>query len=112
MYFKNKFNPEFLTLSNMQTPRGGHEKIGDHSSIFFHIEKNKDDPTVKVIPLLLFNRLNSSNSSDRNIEDYMMLCDDNADTEVTAIYDERYTRKSDKFMCNLNVNDTGDFKED
>lgn len=116
MYFRNKFNEEFLFLCEEQTPKGGSIRLDDKNASFFQIIKNKGNPSqpdnVRVIPLLLFNKLRTNNSNDKIVEDYMALCEDNNDTIVTCSYDPNYNglNKSD-YICNLGITTiTGDLE--
>lgn len=110
MYFRNKFHEEFLYLCNNIYPKGATTRIGTCSSLFFEFRQNPHTKTVKVIPLILYNKLKSTNPNDKNIEDYIMLSENKADTIIRAIYDERYTRPSEEYLCNL-AKISGDFEE-
>lgn len=116
VYFRNKFNEEFLFLCNEQTPKGGSVRLDSDHPSFFKIVKNKGNPNqpdnVRVIPLLLFNKIRTNNAEDKIVEDYMALCEDKNDTVVTCSYDKNYTRldKSD-YICNLGITTiTGDLE--
>ena len=96
MYYRNKFDEEFLFLANEQ-PKGASIRL-DQSSEFFQIIKqnnntNKTTPnSILVIPLILYNKIHSSNPNDKIIDDYLAICRPLADTQVTALYDEEYNR--------------------
>lgn len=112
VYFRNKFNEEFLFLCNEQTPKGGTMRL-DQNSLFFYTEYNKSNSNqpsfTKVIPLLLFNKIMTSNSNDHVIEDLMVLCENKNDTTVTCLYDENYVKETDDYLCNFGITTaTGD----
>lgn len=116
VYFRNKFDEEFLFLCNEQTPKGGSVRLDSDHPSFFNIVKNKGNPNqpdnVRVIPLLLFNKIRTNNAEDKIVEDYIALCEDKNDTVVTCSYDKNYTRldKSD-YICNLGITTiTGDLE--
>ena len=96
MYYRNKFDEEFLFLANEQ-PKGASIRL-DQSSDFFQIIKqnnntNKNTPnTILVIPLILYNKIQSSNPEDKIIDDYIAICKPLSDTKITATYDEEYNR--------------------
>lgn len=110
MYFRNKFNEEFLYLCNNIHPKGATTRIGTCSNLFFEFRQNPHTKTVKIIPLILYNKLKSSNPHDKNIEDYILLCENKSDTKISALYDEKYTRPSEEYVCNV-AQPSGDFEE-
>ena len=119
MYFRNKFNEEFLYLADNISPKGGSIKLGSDEPLFFEVKYPAFDEAgryITVIPLLLFNRIKSSTgvktSNDKNIEDWMMLCKNNKDTVVTCWYDEKYISPHDvDYICDLNIPEiTGDLE--
>ena len=73
-------------------------------------EKERQPKTIQVIPLLLYNHIRSSNSRDRNVEDYMMVCIDKGDTEIRCYYDKKeQSEQSEDFICDMGItNLTGD----
>ncbi len=120
VYFRNKFNKEFLYLCNEQ-PKGGSVRLDDKDHVFWVFRRRnliglpsgKSDycpKTVQVIPLLLFNKIRSSSNEDLNVEDYMMICDDKSDTTITCWYDPNYvSAQSEDKICDFGVkNITGD----
>ncbi|WP_455644813.1 hypothetical protein [Methanosphaera sp.] len=111
MYFRNKFNEEFLELCNLIEPKGISRKISTHSSPFFEYKINPQTGRVMCIPLVLYNKLISSNINDTNLEDFVMLCEDTPDTIITAVYDEDYVRESEQFVCSI-APSHGDFVEE
>ena len=112
MYFRNKFNKEFLYLCNNQEPKGGTVTLDDKDHIFWEFRRNgtKYQPkTVHVIPLLLYNTIESSNPNDENIENFMMICEDKSTTEIKCYYDKNAVGGPDKvFVCDTIPNLTGD----
>lgn len=116
-YFRNKFNEEFLFLANNISPKGGEIQLNDDDPLFFKITPMNIDGQphhISVIPLLLYNKLSSTNSDDHNVEDYMMLCKNKLDTHVYAEYDETYiTKQETSYVCDMGVNVvTGDLTEE
>lgn len=121
MYFRNKFNKEFLFLCDRQEPKGGEIRMDSTVKDFWIFRKRNSmgqPQTVEVIPLLLFNKLESDNKgnvsenipADVNMEDYMMVCQDISDTTITCSYDPYYqTEQSTDFICEFGIkNITGD----
>ena len=110
-YFRNKFDEEFLFLANEQ-PKGASTRLDSPDTDFFIIQnqsKVKTSPnTVRVIPLVLYNRIRSSNPKDKIIEDYMALCRPVSDTRITCDYDEDYERKVQENKYGIRTV-TGDF---
>lgn len=112
-YFRNKFNEEFLELCNDIEPKGMDDTaISDYSNIFTEYRRRPDHPFIEVMPLVLYNILESSNPRDRNVEDYMMLCEDSASTVITASWDETHKARQEGYVCDLLDVVTGDFKEE
>ncbi|RAP46457.1 MAG: hypothetical protein BZ136_07565 [Methanosphaera sp. rholeuAM74] len=114
MFFRNKFDDEFLFLADAQSPKGGSVNFNNRNYFFKFFENsggsNQPD-TVKVVPLLLFNRIHSSNVNDLNVEDYMMICESKSDTVVSCEYDEDYVSSHDDYVCDFGIHTlTGDFK--
>ena len=108
MYFRNKFNEEFLQLCNL-IPKGASTRIGNYSSLFFEFRKNPHTNRVLVIPIIMCNRIKSTNSHDVNLQDYAMLCEDKQDTTITAYYDEDYVQNTrEQYICEIASN-SGDF---
>jgi len=121
MYFRNKFDPDFLRLCNEQEPKGGKIRLDSEYHTFwlfrrrnlnFPDKKKKNRPnTVHVIPLLLFDTIESTNIlEDKNVEDYMMICADKSDTTITCEYKGRGTsQQSEEHICTFGVEEiTGD----
>lgn len=79
MYFQDKFNKEIQVLCRHQ-PTGGSTTLGDFDSeAFFRISpvnpNHWEKPYfVKVIPLIMFNKLESSNPDDVCYDDLCLVC--------------------------------------
>ena len=115
MYFRNKFNEEFLYLCNQQ-PKGGKLKLDDKNHIFWEVFQRKSyfrPGTLHVIPLLLFNTIKSSNPRDVNIEDFMMVCEDRGDTTIECLWDDNHvSEQALDFICDMGItNITGDLEK-
>lgn len=110
MYFKNKFDEDFLRYCNLIENKGASVRVKPGSSPFFEMTTNPSTGRVKVIPLVLFNKIRSDNPNDINIDDYMMLCENTPNTSIRATYDETYTRSTEEFVCQI-AQASGDFKE-
>ncbi|MCD8210998.1 MAG: hypothetical protein LUC37_05590, partial [Prevotella sp.] len=107
----NKFDVQFLTLANNISPKGMKATpLGVFDDIFTEYKRHPKTPYIKVMPLVLYNILESSNDADRNVENYIMLCEKNSSIKVTAIWDENYRRQHPDYICDLIYNMTGDFK--
>ena len=115
MYFGNKFDSEFLHLANAQEPKGGTIRL-DAKDRSFWVFRNRvaygQPQTIHVIPLLLFNQIESTNKDDLNVENYMMICQKHNDTSITCYYDENVRAGMDKlFECDLGITTiTGDLE--
>lgn len=93
MYFRNKFDEDFLFLCNHQ-PKCKDEQItlsdvGHPFWIFRRFTNKRQAKTIHVIPLLLFNKIESSNDKDHggndlNVDNYMMICENKGDTIITC----------------------------
>ena len=60
MYFRNKFDEEFLLLANNISPKGGEVRLDQENPLFFEIIRPPFDESeryVTVIPLLLYNHI-------------------------------------------------------
>ena len=92
MYFRNKFNEEFLLLANNIEPKGGSVRLDQKNPLFFEIRQPAFDEVgryVEVIPLLLYNRIKTKYSEtkldndiidkDKIVEDWIALCVENAE---------------------------------
>ena len=128
MYFRNKFNEEFLLLADNISPKGGSVRLDQNNPAFFEINFPAFDSVekyVEVIPLLLYNRIktsyseskidNSLNVKDRIVEDWIALCANRKDNIITCWYDDKYISQQDTdYICNLNIVEvTGDiYNED
>ena len=87
-YFRNKFDEEFLYLCNHQ-PKCEYKKVRLDSVshtfwMFKEFTHSRQAKTVHVIPLLLFNRIASTNPEDKNVDNYMMICKNISDTVVVC----------------------------
>ena len=88
MYFNDKFNKEIQVLARHQ-PCGGSTNLGKFDSgAFYKIapvnpnNKKERPPYVKVIPLLMFNRLESSNPADKSFENLCLICENKPSTNI------------------------------
>ena len=112
MYFRNKFNNEFLYLCNKQEPKGGTVRLDNVNEFWIVDDYGPEQPsTLHVIPLLLYNKITSSNDDDKKVEDYLMICQNKSDTIVTCEYDPNYfsEQTSEKHICDFGItNLTGD----
>lgn len=111
-YFRNKFNPEFLFLCNHQD-KGASVQLNEQDPLFFIFEKqdtNTQSKQIKVIPLVLYNKIITTNQNDKIIEDYIVLCEAKSDTTISVIYDKNYISESrNDYSCNLGITTiTGD----
>lgn len=112
-YFRNKFNREFLYLCNKQEPKGGSVRLDnkDHTFWVFRKRNTKYQPnTIHVIPLLLYNKIESTWNKDLNVEDYMMICDNRSDTTITCYYDDTVVSEQvEEQICDFGIKTiTGD----
>jgi len=120
-YFRNKFDKEFLFLCNKQEPKGGSIRLDAPIKDFWVFRQragNTQPQTIQVIPLLLYNKIESDNKGDPqngiqgdiNVDDYMMICQNLSETTVTCSYDPYYqTEQSTDYICDFGVkNITGD----
>ena len=127
MYFRNKFNEEFLLLADNISPKGGSVRLDQKNPLFFEIRKPAFDEAgryITVIPLLLYNRIKTSYSEtkidndiqnkDKIIEDWIALCVNRKDDIITCWYDEKYISEQEHdYLCNLNIVEvTGDLYND
>lgn len=117
MYFRNKFNEEFLFLANNISPKGGSVRLDNNNPLYFIFEKAIFDEKgryITVKPILLYNKIETNNSNDRNIEDWIVLCENRSDTIITCLWDNNYLTKQDtNYICDLNfVNINGDLVND
>lgn len=88
MYFADKFNKEIQILARHQ-PTGGETNLGNFDSGAFYkiapVNPNNryERPRfVKIIPLLMFNRLESDNPDDKSFENLCLICENNPSTNV------------------------------
>lgn len=112
-YFRNKFNKEFLFLCEKQEPKGGEIRLDDKNHTFWVFKKRNapnQPKTIQVIPLLLYNKIESKNKKDINIEDYMMICQNKSDTIVKCEYDKNHrSEQSEDYICDFGITTvTGD----
>ena len=83
----------------------------DHTFWIFRKKGTYGQPnTVHVIPLLLYNQIESSNLEDQNIENMMMICKNDGSTVIKCYYDSMVTSGPDKvYECKFGVEGiTGD----
>ncbi|PAV08123.1 hypothetical protein [Methanosphaera cuniculi] len=130
-YFRNKFDDEFKVLCEFIEPKGGVIQLQGHNDYYAHFTKvnvrdeiNRAKTPVKVIPLLLFNHLESSNKRkyvsdiDENgnliysPEDQTIptegkfhnaiVCHDQAETEIYATFDPTIRETMERpFTCDF-----------
>ena len=122
MYFRNKFDEEFLLLANNISPKGGSVRLDNPNPTFFIINKpafDEEGTYVEVIPLLLYNHIWTSYSEkrinndiynkDKIIENYMALCVNRKDCIIYCDEREETSYDESNYNCNLNINNaTGD----
>ncbi|WP_292474152.1 hypothetical protein [Methanosphaera sp.] len=109
MYFRNKFHDEFFYYCEHITPRGAETHIDECDNPFFEFKQNPHTNRVLIIPLILFNKINSSFFEDEVLEDYAVLCKNTPDTLITCSYDENYKgQHEDDFVCEI-TKDSGDY---
>lgn len=97
MYFEDKFNKEIQWLARIQ-PTGGETTIGQFDTEAFWKQsvvnpnnKNERPHLVKIIPLLMFNRLESDNSNDKSYHHQILLCENKPSTKIKCYtVDETY----------------------
>lgn len=126
MYFRNKFNEEFLLLADNISPKGGSVRLDQKNPLFFEIMRPAFDEAgryITVIPLLLYNKItttysetkldNDNPNKDKVIEDWIVLCVNRKDDIITCEYDENYVSEQETdYICNLNFPEiTGDLRE-
>lgn len=127
MYFRNKFNEEFLLLANNIEPKGGSVRLDQKNPLFFEIRQPAFDEVgryVEVIPLLLYNRIKTKYSEtkldndiidkDKIVEDWIALCVNRKDNIITCWYDDKYiSEQGNDYICNVNIVEvTGDLYQD
>ena len=110
MYFRNKFDEEFFNYCKHIQPRGASTNINDCSSLFFEFKQNPHTKRVLVIPLVLYNKLSSSNNDDVILEDKAALCLNSPDTIISCEYDETYAPETNDFVCDI-TKPSGDYIE-
>ena len=127
MYFRNKFDEEFLLLANNISPKGGKVRLSNSNPLFFEFIKPAFDDTgryIMVIPLLLYNHIYTSFSEtsksnditkkDKVVEDWVVLCENRKDCEIVCeeIDKVKSEQNTDK-LCDMNISTlTGDiYKE-
>lgn len=88
MYFEDKFNTEIQFLARIQ-PTGGETTLGnfDHEAFWKQSVVNPNNrkerpPIVKVIPLLMFNRLESDNDDDTSFHHKTLICHNKPSTRI------------------------------
>lgn len=123
MYFRNKFDEEFLLLANNISPKGGEVRLDQENPLFFEIIRPPFDESeryVMVIPLLLYNHIyttfseatqdNETLIKDKIVEDWVALCVNRKDCVVTCEeINKYYSGQNTSVMCNMGLtNITGD----
>lgn len=112
-YFRNKFDPEFLALCNKQE-KGNTIPVSLATNDDFWVfrrRNGKHQPnTIQVLPLVMCNRLYSSNKDDLNVENRMLICHNRSDTKVWCEWDDVETNEEgQRFICTLGIRTiTGD----
>jgi hypothetical protein len=87
MYFADKFNKEIQILARHQAT-GGETNLGNFDSGAFYklapVNPNNPNkvPFVKVIPLLMFNRISSDNPNDTSFENLCIICENKPSTKI------------------------------
>ena len=87
MYFGDKFNEEVQLLARHQK-KGGSTRLGKYNGAFYKIapvnpnNKKERPPYIKVIPLLMFDKISSSNSNDTSFEHKCIICENNPSTII------------------------------
>ena len=88
MYFEDKFNKEIQFLARIQ-PTGGETTLGQFDVEAFwkqsvvNPNNKKERPSlVKVIPLLMFNRVESDNDDDMSFHNKVLLCHNKPSTKI------------------------------
>lgn len=88
MYFENKFNKEIQFLARLQ-PTGGETTLGQFDTEAFWKQsvvnpnnKRERPLLVKVIPLLMYNRVESDNDDDTSYHHKALLCYNKPSTKI------------------------------
>lgn len=138
MYFGTKFNYDFTKLLLLQEPKGGTVQLNDKSNPFWRFEQGRytykyhngthdyeNSPYLVVQPLLMFNKITSTNSSDYPIQDHdivfksddpvnpkradqEIVCWDKADTKLTCYQDTSIETLDEYYTCDSHLKMTGD----
>ena len=102
-FFRDKFDNEFKTLCQLISPKGITTRISSYTQEFMNYKityaMQTEQPQIIAIPLVLYNTLKSSNPNDINIQDHVMLCENKADTVITATYDEHKQPLDRNYTC-------------
>lgn len=92
MYFRNKFNKEIQVLARHQE-KGASVVLGKFNSDLFYkqaplpLSDTNTPPYVKIIPLIMYNRIKSSNKNDKVFDNSCVICENNPSTEITAYWE-------------------------
>lgn len=94
MYFEDKFNKEIQFLARLQ-PTGGETTLGQFDTEAFwkqsvvNPNNKKERPSiVKVIPLLMYNRVESDNDEDMSFHNKVLVCYNNPSTKIRCYTEE------------------------
>lgn len=94
MYFENKFNPEVQRLIKEQE-WGGSTTIGefDNEAFFKQATVDINNPRqrpafTKIIPLLLYTRLESNNIKDVCFNNKALICENDPSTVINCWYED------------------------
>ena len=126
MYFRNKFDEEFLLLANNISPKGGSVRLSNPNPSFFEFIKPPfdDDGYIMVIPLLLYNHItttfsettksNDIKNKDKIIEDWVALCENRSDCVITCSeIDQTESEQNTNKLCDMNITTiTGDMYQE
>ena len=131
MYFGTKFDTVVTQLLLLQEPKGGKVRLSDKTNGFWKFEQEMHNGSkakyVTVQPLLMFNKITSSNKLDIPIQDHEItfntddlldtkseqeiVCWDTANSLITCYYDEQLGALDDQYVCNTNQKITGDVED-
>lgn len=105
MYFRNKFDEEFLFLANDISPKGGSVRLDNPNPLYFIFEKPPYDEwgrRILVKPLLLYNKITTSNKNDKVVGDWVVYCANRSDTRILCSWVDNYrTEQQDPVTCDL-----------
>ena len=128
MYFGTKYNKIVTKLLLLQEPKGGRVNVSQKTNGFWKFEQEVHGGQIAsyltIQPLLLFNKIISTSSLDKPIQDHdvipeniiqtterpdqEILCMDNKDTLITAYYDTSISDLDSYYTCASGLGITGD----